>query len=323
MRHFRILMITLVLALFSHFAIAQAAADYPNKPVRIIAAAGAGGGADLVGRIFAQKLSENLKNQFVVENRPGGGDTIGIALTAKSAPDGYTLMVATPSLTIAPAVYPNFTVDPIKDFAPISLSSKAPYVLVVHPSLPAKSVKELIALAKSKPGEVNIGIVNGGIVHLATAYFASMANIKITNVPYSQVAQIMTDTMGGQIQGYILPVQTTLPVVKSGRLRALAVTTAERSSVLPELPTIAESGVSAYDVGGWYGWIAPAGTPAAIVSKLNMELIRALRSAEVTKKMADDGAVTVGSTPEQFGQLIAAESVRWRKVVNELGIRVE
>ena len=324
MQYFQILMfVAATMALSPRLAFAQGAADYPNKPVRIIAAAGAGGGADIIGRIFAQKLTENLKHQFVVENRPGGGDTIGIGLAAKSAPDGYTLMVATPSLTISPALHPTFAVDPIRDFAPISLTNKAPYLLVVHPSLPARSVKELIALAKSKPGELNIGITVGGTQHLATAYFASMANIKVTNVPYTQAGQIMTDTMGGQIQGYILPVQTTLPVVKSGRLRALGVTTAERTPVLPELPTITESGVPGYDVSGWYGWITPAGTPAAVISKLNVELIRALRSPDVARRLADDGAVVVGNTPEQFGQMIAAEVLRWRTVVKDLGIRVE
>ena len=307
----------------SEISFAQGVTEYPGKPVRIIAAAGVGGGADVIGRIFAQKLSENLKNQFVVENRPGGGDTIGIGLVAKSAPDGYTLMVATPSLTISPALYPNFTVDPIRDFVPISLTNKAPYLLVVHPSLPVKSVRDLIVLAKDKPGSMNIGITVGGTQHLATAYLISLANIKITTVPYTQAGQIMTDTMGGQIHGYVLPVQTTLPVLRSGRVRALGVTTAERTPILPELPTISESGVPGYDVSGWYGWIAPSGTPAAIVSKLNAELVRALRSPDVAKRMADDGAVVVGNTPEQFGQLIAAEIPRWRKVVKDLGIRVE
>src|SRR5688572_24356091 len=292
MRYLRILMgVAATTAWAAHLAYAQSAADYPSKPVRIIAAAGVGGGADVIGRIFAQKLSDNLKSQFVVENRPGGGDTIGIALTAKSAPDGYTLMVATPSLTIAPALHPTFSVDPLRDFVPISLTNKAPYLLVVHPSLPIKSTKDLIALATAKPGAMNIGITVGGTQHMATVYFIFSANIKITTVPYTLAGQIMTDTMGGQIHGYILPVQTTLPVVRSGRVRALAVTTAERTPVLPELPTISESGVPGYDVSGWYGWIAPAGTPAAVVSKLNAELIRALKSPDVAKRMADDGAV--------------------------------
>ena len=324
MRHFTILAtVTATIGWPATFVLAQSPADYPSKPVRIIAAAGVGGGADVIGRIFAQKLSDNLKSQFVVENRPGGGDTIGIALAAKSAPDGYTLMVATPSLTIAPALYSNFSVEPLRDFVPISLTNKAPYLLVVHPSLPVKSAKDLIALAKTKPGAMNIGITVGGTQHLATAYLISMANIKITTVPYTLAGQIMTDTMGGQIHGYVLPVQTTLPVVKSGRLRALGVTTAERTPVLPDLPTISESGVPGYDVSGWYGWIAPAGTPAAVVGKLNAELIRALRSPDVAKRMADDGAVIVGNTPEQFGQLIAAEVTRWRTVVKDLAIRVE
>ena len=324
MRYLQILiLVTATMGWAATFVFAQGAADYPSKPVRIIAAAGVGGGADVIGRIFAQKLSDNLKSQFVVENRPGGGDTIGIALTAKSAPDGYTLMVATPSLTIAPALHPTFSVDPLRDFVPISLTNKAPYLLVVHPSLPIKSTKDLIALAKAKPGAMNIGITVGGTQHMATVYFISAADIKITTVPYTLAGQIMTDTMGGQIHGYILPVQTTLPVVRSGRVRALAVTTAERTPVLPELPTVSESGVPGYDVSGWYGWIAPAGTPAAVVGKLNAELIKALRSPDVTKRMTDEGAVIVGNTPEQFRQLIATEATRWRTIVKDLGLKAE
>ena len=312
-----------IVTLPPRFAFSQGAADYPAKTVRVIASASPGGGADLTARMFAQKLSENLKQQFVVDNRPGAGDTIGTGLTAKSPPDGYTLMLAAPSFTIAAALYPEFTVDPIKDFTPISLSTKAPVLLVVHPALPVKSAKELIALARSKPGMLNAGITNGAIGHLACAYFVSAANIKLTFIPYKSAPQLLTDAMAGQIPMHFVNALSAMPHVKSGRLRALAVTTAERSSALSEVPTIAESGVAGYDVSVWFGWVAPAGTPAAIVAKLNTELARAIKSPEVTRKIASDGAEIVSSTPEQFAQHIAVEVPRWRKVVKELNMRVE
>lgn len=311
------------LALFPHFAFSQSAADYPAKPVRIIVGSAIGGGADQTARMLAQKLDESMKGQFIVDNRPGGGDTIATGLTAKSPPDGYTLMVAGPSFTIAPSLYLKFLVDPVKDFAPISLSTRAPLILVAHPSLPVKSVREFIALAKSKPGAVNMAITTASNSHFGTAYFASTANIKVTLVPYKGSGPSVVATVAGEVPSQIVNSLAVMSQVKSGRLRALGVSSAERFSVLPEVPTIAESGFPGFDVYSWYGWAAPAGTPAAILNKLSAELIKAVRFPDIVKRVADAGADVVGSTPEQFGKLIATEVARWGKVTKELDIRVE
>ena len=322
-----LLMVTITIAVSTGSAPAQTPADYPSKPVRVIVGSSPGGGADQTARLISQKLNENLKGSaFVVENRPGGGDTIATGLAAKSAPDGYTLMVAAPSFTIAPALYPNFTVDPVKDFTSISLSTKAPLLLVVHPSLPVKSVKELIALAKAKPGSLDWGITTASNTHLSSAYFTSLAGIKVTFVPYKGSGPSVTGGVAGEVPILFVNALAVMPHVQSGRLRPLAVSTAERSSVLPQVPTIAESGVAVvagYDVYSYYGWVAPAGTPAAILSKLNAELVRAVRSPDVAGKVRETGTEVVGSSPEQFAKLIATEVPRWHKVVKDLNIRVD
>jgi tripartite-type tricarboxylate transporter receptor subunit TctC len=302
---------------------AQSIADYPNKPVRIIVAFAAGGGSDTQARLLAQKLSENLKRPFVVENRTGGGGTIAYAYVAKSPPDGYTLLAVSPTFTIAPALNKSLPYDPIKDFAPISLAVKFPYLLLSHPALPAKSIKELIALAKAKPGALDMGVTLGGTTHLATAYFASAANIKVAMVPYKGGAQAMVDTMSGQIHLLISNVSPTLAHVQSGRLRALAVTSLERSRIFPNLPTIAESGMRGFEVITWQGWAAAAGTPAPIINRLNEELGKAIRSPDLANNFAEDGGQASAGSPEQLRQLIAEEIPRWRKIVNDLGLRLE
>ncbi len=319
-----VILIAATITLPLRFPFAQGVTDYPTKPVRVILASAPGTAVDVVGRLVAGKLSENLKRQFVVDNRPGAGGTIGMGLAAKSAPDGYTLLSVAPVFTFGPALRPDLPYDPVKDFVPIALVAKAPYLLVVHPSLPVKSAKELIALAKSKPGALDVGVgSSGSFTHLATAYFAFTAKIKVTIIPYKGSGQVMVDAIAGQIHMFFGSVLIALSHVKSGRLRALAVSSAERSSVLPELPTLSESGVRGYDVTFWNGWVAPAGTPAAIVSKLSAELGKAVKSPDVAKNLAEDGGEPVGSTPEQFEQLIATEVPRWRKVVRDSGMRVE
>ena len=312
-----------VLVLPSSVSFGQGTGDYPAKPVRVIVPVAPGGGLDIAARLFAQKLSENLKRPFVIDNRAGAGSTIGTAFVAKSAPDGYTLLAAANGLTIAPALYPELAYDSVKDFAPISLASKSPFLLLAHPALPAKSVKELIALARSKPGALDMGVASGAGSHLAAAWFTTMANVKVTLIPYKGSGPVTVDTIAGQIHVFFGNVLTNLPHVKSGRLRALAVSGAERSAVLPELPTIAESGLRGYDVTAWTGWLAPAGTPPAIVGKLSAELARVVKSPDMASKLAEDGGEPVGSTPEQFRALIAAEIPRWRKVAAALGLRAE
>jgi len=311
------------ITLLPSWSLAQDKTDYPIKTVRVIVASGAGGPSDIQARLLAQKLSESLKRQFIIENRPGAGGTIGYGVAAKAAPDGYTLLSVVPTLTYSPALHADLPFDPVRDFAPISLTARAPYVVAVHPALPVKSMKELIALAKSKPGALTMGQTNGSPNHLAAAWFLSMANLKIRLIPYKAFNQVLVDTMAGEIQMLFGSVLNTLPHVKSGRLRALAVSSAQRSAVLPQLPTVAESGVPGYDVTGWYGWVAPAGTPAAIVNLVSRELARAVKLPDVSKTLAADGAEPVGSTPAQFQQLIADEVPRWRKIVKATGMRME
>ncbi len=322
MRNFKVVIAATALASSPCLVFAQA--DYPNRPVRLIVASSPGGGTDVQARMFAQKMSESLKQPFTVDNRPGAGDTIGTGLAAKSAPDGYTLLVVSPSFTMAPALYPKFPHDPLRDVAPISLVVSSPLLLLVHPSLPVKSVKDLIALARAKPGAMDIGVgPSGTFTHLAASSFASAANIKVTLIPYQDVAQRYGNAIAGHTHMIFAPVVGALPYSKSGRLRALAVTGAQRSSVLPELPTLSEAGVAGYDVTTWYGWVAPAGTPAAIVNKLSAELVKAVKSPDIVKRLADDGGEAVGSTPEQFRQIIATEIPRWQKAAKDAGLRAE
>ena len=310
-------------AFFVSISHAQEKSDYPARPVRVIVASGAGGPSDVQARLLAQKLSESLKRQFVIENRPGAGGTIGYGVAAKAPPDGYTLLSVVPTLTYSPALHANLPFDPIRDFAPIALTARAPYIVAVHPALPVRSVRELIALARSKPGALAMGQTNGSPNHLAAAYFISAANVSIRIIPYKAFSQVLVDAMAGEVQALFGAVVNTRPHVNAGKLRAIAVSGAQRSALLPQLPTVAESGVPGYDVTGWYGWVAPAGTPAAIVNLVSTELARAVRSPEVARTLAEDGADPVGSTPAQFQKLIADEVPRWLKIVKAAGMRME
>src|SRR5262245_17057157 len=312
-----------VCALAPSAVAAQGAADaYPAKPVRIVIGLAPGGGTDIQARLFAQKLSEGFGRSFVVENRTGAGGTVAYALIAKSPPDGYTLLGATSGYTITPSVYAKLPYDPIKDFAPISLVAQAPFLLLTHPALPVRSVKDLLALARAKPGMLDCGSAgHGSSTHMAFELFKALSGAKITHIPYKGTGPALIDGIAGQVHMLFGNVLSTMSHVKAGRLRALAVTTGKRSTVLPELPTIAESGVPGYEDTTWFGMIAPAGTPPAIVNRLNAELIKAARSAEVVERLAPDGGEPVGNSPEQFAQLINAEIARWRKVVKSAGIK--
>ena len=250
-------------------AVAQSAVDaYPAKPVRVIVGLAPGGGTDIQARLFAQKLAESLNRPFVVENRPGAGGTLAYAQVAKSPRDGYTLLGVTSGYTITPAVYAKLPYDPIKDFAPISLVSQAPFVLVVHPSLPVKSVKDLLALAKAKPGQLDCASAGlGTSTHMAFELFKTLGGSNITHIPYKGTGPALVDVMAGQVHMLFGNVLSTLSHVKNGRLRALAVTTARRSAAMPGLPTLAESGVPGYENSTWHGWLAPAGTPSSILNR--------------------------------------------------------
>jgi tripartite-type tricarboxylate transporter receptor subunit TctC len=231
-------------------------------------------------------------------------------------------MASSLAISLVPALRPDLPYDPRKDLAPISLVSKAPFLLLVHPSVPVKSVKDLIALARSRPGVLNMGVANGATTHLVSAYFTSLANIKVVLIPYKGSGQVMVDTISGQIEMLFANILASLPHVQSGRLRAIAVSTAERSSVLPDLPTIDESGVKGFDVSTWHAWFAPAGTPPAITRKLSAELSKAVKSPDLNQKLSGDGALPVGSDPDVLRKLLAVEVPRWRKVVKDSGMRV-
>jgi tripartite-type tricarboxylate transporter receptor subunit TctC len=291
---------------------ATAAQNYPAKPVRLIVPFPAGGPADAVSRIIGPRLADNLGQQVVIDNRVGGNGNAGAEITAKAPADGYTLMMVVSSFVTNPALYPNLPFDPLKDFTPVSLLTSAPLVLVVHPSLPVKSVRELIALAKARPGELNYAAAgNGAGGHLAMELFNKGG------------AQAVTDVIGGQVQLTVNNPIVVLPHVKSGRLRALAVTSAQRLAAAPELPTIAESGVPGFEASLWYGVVTPPGLPAPLVARLNAELLKALQHPDTRERLALDGVRIIGSTPEQFGEHLRHESVKWTKVVRDARIKLE
>lgn len=318
-----ILLIAAALTLLPSATLAQALAEaYPTKPVRVIVPTSPGGAIDTQGRLLAQKLSESLRQTFIVENRAGAGSTIGIGYVAKSTADGYTLLATSPSFTFSPAVYKNLPYDPEKGFSPVSFLAKSPYLLVVHPSLPARSVKEWVALARARPGQLNAGVPHGAFAHLATLWLAESAKIRLQLVPYKGTGPVVIDLMAGELHMTFANVLSTLPYVKLGKLRGLAVSTVARSAVLPNIPTIAEA-VPGFELYSWHGWLAPMGTPPAIISKLSGELAQIVKSPEIVKVLSDDGGEPVGSTPEQFRQLISTEIDRWRKVVVKSNMKVQ
>lgn len=295
---------------------------YPVKPVRVIVPFAPGGGSDIAARVMSQKLAEHFGHPFVAENRPGAGGLVGTEATVKSPPDGYTLMISTSSWVTAAAVHkPAF--DPIANLAPIAEVGYNPLVLSVHPSLPSRTTQELIALARSKPGELAVATPGAGsITHLATQFFLSMARIKVLAVPYKSTGAAMTDLITGRIQfvlGGLVPLQ---PFIQSGKLRPLAVTTAKRWSTLPEVPTVAET-VPGYEVESWYGVVAPRGTPPAIIERLNAAVNKILRQPEMRKNLESQGMAPSGGTPEQFVKRVRSDYERWVKVVTDAGIKPE
>ncbi|MBI2226032.1 MAG: tripartite tricarboxylate transporter substrate binding protein [Betaproteobacteria bacterium] len=314
-------MVAVMLAGASAFAGAQA---YPTKPIRLIVPYPAGGGSDLLARPLAQSLTETFGQQVIVENRGGAGGNLGMELVAKSPPDGYTLVLGlTAQYAVNPSLYSNLPYDPVKDFAPVALLVRNPYVLSVHPSLPVRSAKELIALAKTRAGQlVYSSAGNGSGAHLCGEMMKTMAGISIVHVPYKGAAPAMTDLISGQVQYSFLAFRSSRPHIMSGRLRALAVSTANRSAALPDLPAVAET-LPGYDLPVWYGVAAPAGTPREIVARLNAEILRTLATPDSRKRMAMDAAEPIGGTPEQFGDYIRSEIVKYAKIVKESGAKID
>jgi tripartite-type tricarboxylate transporter receptor subunit TctC len=297
---------------------------YPVKPVRMIAASSPGSAVDIVARIVAQKLGEQLGQQVIVDNRAGAGGNLGAELAAKAPPDGYTLFMGTPAHAINTGLYRKLNYDLIRDFAPVSQITSGQYVVVVHPSLPVKSIKELIALARAKPGQLNYASAgSGNATHLAGELFASATRVKLVHVPYKGSGPAVTDLVGGQVQLMFANLVAALPQVKTGRIRALAVTGQMRAAAAPELPTVIEAGVPGYVVTSWFGVLVPAATPRELIVKVNSDLARTMSAPDVRDRLAGDGAEPKTGTPEQFGTFLRAEIAQWTKVVKDAGIVAE
>ncbi len=301
------------------------AAEFPAKPIRILVGGATGGGVDITARILANKLTENVKQQFVVENRAGASGNIASEAVARAPADGYTILMGTIApLAINPSLYASLPFDPVRDFAPISRAADSTNVLVIHPALPAKSVKELIAIARARPGQLLFGSAQTGSAgHLAGELFNAAANVKTVHVPYKGGAPAMIDLMSGQLQMIFATVITAVPQVRSGRIRALAVTTARRSAVMPQLPTMDEAGLRGFEVNNWYGLVAPAKTPPEVIRTLNREVVAALGQPDVRDVMQKQGLDPAPSTPEEFGAYIRSEIAKWRKVVQASGAKAD
>lgn len=301
---------------------AIAAQAYPDRPIRMIIPFAAGGATDTPARIVSIKLAERLKQQIVVDNRPGQGGALGTAVAARAEPDGYTVLMTATPFVLSPHIYKNLSYDPLKDFVPVSQFGSAPNVLVVHPSLPAKSVKELIALAKAQPGKLDwASSGTGGFQHLSGELFMSLANIKIVHISYKGSGAAAADLLGGQVKIGFPGIAIALQHHKSKRLLALAVTTSERSQQMPDVPSIAEAGVPGYAATFWMGLTVPKGTPKAIIDKLYRESTALLTSPDIVKGFEGAGTEASPSNPEQFGKFIKAEYQKWGKVIRDVGIK--
>lgn len=306
-------------------AYGQPAAAYPSKPIRMVVPFPPGGPTDLVARLIGQKLTERWGQQVVIENRAGAGGTIGAEFVARSAPDGYTLVMgSTANMAVNVTLYDKLSYDPVKDFVPVNLAAVTPNLLVVNPSLPANNVAEFIALARAKPGTINYATGGAGTPsHLAAELFKTMAGIQMNHVPYKGSVPALTDIMGGQVTLMFDSMPSALPFVKSGKLKALAQTGLRRSAAVPDLPTIGESGLPGYDVAGWFGILAPAGTPREIVDKLSAEITQILNLPDVKARYAVLGAAPGPGNPDEFARFIAFEIRKWAKVIKDSGAKPE
>jgi len=326
MKYFCIALVAATAALAHANALAQSGKDagYPNRPLRFIVPYAAGGNGDIVSRIIAQKLIAQIGQQIIIDNRGGAGGNIGAELAARTAPDGYTIMLGTNTHVINMSLFAKLGYDIQRDFAPITLATSAPMVLIVHPSLPAKTVKEFIALAKAHPNKLNYGTGgSGSSAHVITELFKSMAGVQIVHVAYKGVAQSTTDLIAGQIQMTFSSTSSALAHMQAGRVRALAISTATRSSAAPDLPTMAESGLPGFDASIWQGVFAPARTPPEMIARLNREIVSALGASDVKEQLRVQGLDTLPSTPEQFAAFIKVEIAKWAKVIKVSGAKVD
>lgn len=320
---------------FALFAVALSCAaawpqspPYPSKPIRLIVGYPAGGASDVAARIVGQKLSDRMGQPVVVENRPGSAGNIGADAVAKAPPDGYTLLLGTISLSVNPSLYPKLSYDPLRELSAVSMISSTPFLLVVNPKTPYMSTRELLDAARGKtgikPGDINYATAgNGSGSHLFTELLASMANIKLTHIPYKGAAPAMNDVLGNQVGVTFDNIITTLPLVKAGKLRALAVSTRQRSAVAPEIPTLDEEGVSGFDATAWFGLFAPAGTPREIVNRLSHEVAEVVKDPVVNEKLLQLGAEPISSTPEAFAAFFRGELSKWAKVVRTANVHLD
>jgi len=297
---------------------------WPSKPVRLILPFPPGGGTDILGRLIATQLSARLGQPVVAENRGGAGGNVGAEAAAKSAPDGYTIVLVAPSLAISPSLYSKLNYDPVRDFAPISLVATVPNVMITHPSLPVATLADFIRLAKSKPGEMNFGSGGSGTSnHLAGELFNIVAGVKLVHVPYKGVNLAMKDLLSGQVQFVVIGIPAAAPHIKAGRLRALALIAPSRAAALPDVPTVAEAGLPKFEVTTWYGILAPAGTPRPIVMRLNAEIVRIMHAPEMTQRLAGMATDPVTSTPEEFAAYIQREIAKWGGVIRQAGLKAD
>jgi tripartite-type tricarboxylate transporter receptor subunit TctC len=319
----RILLCCCVALIAPATAVGQSKPGYPTKPVRIVTPFAPGGGSDLIARVTAQKLTEAFGQQFIVDNRPGAGGSLGAQIGAKSPPDGYTYTLVAGSYATNPILY-KLGFDAVNDITPVIQLSVGPILIVAHPSVPVNTVKDLIALAKAKPGALLYASSGqGGLVHLSTEFFADMAGIKLTHVPYKGTGPAITDTIAGQTQLLWASIAPVTPLVKSGRLKPIAVTSLKRVDAFKDVPTVNETGLKGYDVVVWHGLIAPANLPKPILERMNAELNRIVANKEMQDKLAADGVSAAGGTPEAFGALIRKDIDMWRRVVQKAGIKPE
>lgn len=322
LRSIRLALITVNAVVFAGTSLAQ---SYPSKTIRWIIPYPPGGGTDVISRTLAHKLAEAWGQQIVADNRPGSSGVIGLDAAVKAPPDGYTIVLAQLSnVGLAPGFYPNLPYDPQKDLAPVTLVLSTPFVVIAHPSVPARNTKELIALARAKPDALSFGSSgNGSFSHLAGEMIKTLANVRLLHVPYKGIALAMADLFSGRIELYISPIPPTLPWVKAGRVKALGVTSAKRSNAFPNVPTIAESGLPGYEASNWYGVMVPVKTPTDIVTKLHTEIVRILQLPDVKSRFQDEGGDISPTTPEQFAAFIRSEIPKWTKTIKEASAQVD
>lgn len=302
-------------------AVAQ---NFPTKPIRIVVGLAPGGGTDIVARMVGQRLSAAIGQQVIIDNRSGASGNIAAEIVARSPADGYTLIVVTASHAINPSLFPKMSYDPIKDFSAVTQLTAQPYLFVVNPGVPAKSVKEFIALAKSRKGGLTYASSGSGLLgHLGMELLKTQAKFEAVHIPYKGAGPALIDTIAGQVDAFFPTIISGLPQVKNGKVRVIGVTTLRRAVLLPDVPTVAEQGFPDYEVSGWYGLLAPAGTPGDVIGYLNAEVVKVLRSPEGRERLAAEGAEGVGNTPEQFGAYMRSEMVKWGKVVRQSGARAD